>query len=165
MPEQPIVLGGWALKPQILAPCFGEDAVYIDINELMPQVVFGNALLTDWKDIIYSRVKQACGKSAPVLCGWSTGALLGFALAEWVRPKKLILISATPSFCRREGFPHGQKRATLISMREALFKDRVKTLSQFSANCGLPEGKSTFSDCPTEALLAGLVFLEQVNLL
>jgi hypothetical protein len=36
--SETIVFGGWAVSPDILKNVFGNDAVYIDVNHIMPKL-------------------------------------------------------------------------------------------------------------------------------
>jgi pimeloyl-ACP methyl ester carboxylesterase len=164
MPEKRIVLGGWGVRPEILKTCFGDTAVYLDVNDLMPFMISRDSLEPDWKEILSSRIKPFCDARDLVLCGWSTGAIVAYAMAELLQPKKMVLISATPSFCCREGWRTGHKQALLASMRKSLQKNRNLTLDDFYRQCGAVIPDSSRPKCPNSSLIAGLWFLEHLDL-
>ncbi len=68
-----------------------------------------------------------------VVCGWSLGGLVAQRLAR-LHPGKvraLILVSATPCFTARPGWPHAMKAAMLDGFAEGLHHDREATLASF----------------------------------
>jgi len=68
-----------------------------------------------------------------VLCGWSLGAMLAM-LATHRNPdkvEKLILIGATPSFIRREGWNCALEAQSLSEFRKTVELDPTSTLRQF----------------------------------
>jgi surfactin synthase thioesterase subunit len=170
-----IVFGGWALRPQILAPLFGPESLLIDTNEIMPDLVHDTILAPDWQDVLADRILPCIPAQRPFgIAGWSTGSILAYALSCLTKPAAGVFISATPSFCRRPGFPCGWKPTVLKAMRGELASDPDKVLADVYSQCGL-ETSSPFSPSPEErrgnslyyqnALIAGLFFLEQTNLL
>jgi pimeloyl-ACP methyl ester carboxylesterase len=176
-----IVFGGWALRPEILAPLFGPGAILIDTNEIMPCLVHDNSLVHDWQDIIAGRILPVVPEEPWGVAGWSTGSLLAYSLAQKTRPACGVFISATPSFCRRPGFPHGWKPSVLRAMRKELASDPEKVLTEMYSQCGI-ETSSLALPSPGERrenyktadishdeshkrLIAGLNFLEQTDIL
>jgi surfactin synthase thioesterase subunit len=163
-----IVFGGWALRPKILLPLFGPGAALIDTNELMPDLVRNGSLVKNWTDVLAGHVLPLIPDRPFGIAGWSTGSLLAYALAQRVSPACGAFISATPSFCRRPGFPHGWKPSTLTSMRRELSTDPRKVLAQVYRQCGGNSGDfgpEVTAEYALERLTAGLLFLEQANLL
>jgi surfactin synthase thioesterase subunit len=165
MSKKIFVLGGWGIKPEILKPCFSEGAAYIDVNAVLPQVILHGTLVPEWKSKLYNLLFSGTPQGEITLAGWSTGAIVAYALADMVKPKRMVLLSATPSFCIRPGFPFGQKPASLRRMQAALRKDRLKTVRDFIGQCGLSPDTDMTSNASPEELLAGLQFLDQANLL
>jgi len=163
-----IVFGGWALHPQILAPLFGPGAVFIDTNEIMPDLVRDNLLTPDWQNVLADRIIPQVPDRPFGIAGWSTGSLLAYALAHKIRPEWGVFISATPSFCRRSGFQCGWKPSALKAMREELASDPDKVLAEVYMKCGIAGGDfgpSVSPDTLQKELIAGLFFLEQAVLL
>lgn len=157
-----IVLGGWAIDCTPLKPLFGPDAVYIDINPIMDLLVQSGTLDPMWPeklaDLILPHVKQ----KPFVLAGWSTGAIMACALAPLIKPAALVAISSTRSFCRKSGFPYGQRSSLLASMRRQLEINKSRVLGEFFANCGFTLEKYPPVDSYSiKTLNNGLCFLEQ----
>lgn len=70
---------------------------------------------------------------ATVVCGWSLGSLVAQRLAH-LQPHKvraLVLVSATPCFTARPGWPHAMKDGTLDAFAAGLDHDREATLARF----------------------------------
>lgn len=166
-----IIFGGWALRPEILAPLFGPGAVLIDANELMPDLVRHNVLVPDWYSILADSIAPYVPEEPWGVAGWSTGSLLAYALAHKFRPECGVFISATPSFCRRPGFSYGWKPPALKTMREQLASDPEQVIKRFYLQCGIdaispsPVKKRGNPPYNQNALIAGLFFLEQAALL
>ena len=156
------VLGGWAFPPSILSGIFGEKATYIDLNLIMPDLIAGNTLKQDWIEQIRSLVLTE--KPPSLLAGWSTGAIVALALAPHLKIDTLVLLSATPSFCRREGFRFGARPSVVQSMIEALSVSPQAVLQRFYEQCGF-SGTPHAHTYSYQQLVSGLQFLEQVNLL
>jgi pimeloyl-[acyl-carrier protein] methyl ester esterase len=73
-------------------------------------------------------------RDAPVeLCGWSTGAMVALEAAAAVPAKvsRLLLLSATPKFCRDDDWPHAVPRANVRAMIAGLRRDPAGTLHGF----------------------------------
>jgi surfactin synthase thioesterase subunit len=158
-----IVFGGWAIPPQILAPLFGPEALLIDTNEMMPDLVRGETLVNDWQGVLFDRLLPQLPEEPFGIAGWSTGSLLAYAFALRTRPARGVFISATPSFCRRQGFPYGWKPSVLKAMRGELASDPDKVLAEVYIQYGIET--SSLVSLNVKNLTAGLFFLEQANLL
>jgi pimeloyl-[acyl-carrier protein] methyl ester esterase len=80
------------------------------------------------------RLATLVPKGATV-CGWSLGGLLAQRLARRHpdRVARLALVSSTPCFSARPGWPHGAKAATLATFTEGLAHDRDAMLKRFVA--------------------------------
>ena len=162
MPETWIVFGGWAVKPEILAPLFGPSAVFIDSNPVAPAMMRGTALAPDWRRLAIDCIAPKIPPGTLRIAGWSTGAILAAAVAGFAKPSCAVFISATPSFCRRPGFAFGWKGRVLQAMREELASDRGWVLDKFYMQCGIGDAQAAGTDAE---LSAGLHFLEQASLL
>lgn len=190
------VFGGWALKPDILAPVFGTESVFIDANAILPLLIKNNVLFGNWQQRLIETISPnpALLKKPFGIAGWSTGAMLAWAVAEKLKPAAGVFLSATPSFCRRResGFLFGQRSSVLRSMREQLLTDSEGVVNKFCEQCGILDNRSLRSilrqaPCSAKALrngeqgepgtddrtynlsidqlIAGLNFLEQTTLL
>jgi pimeloyl-ACP methyl ester carboxylesterase len=168
MVDRWIVFGGWAVSPKILAPLFGQGAVLIDTNEMMPLLVRENSLVANWQEALADHIAPQIPHKPFGIAGWSTGALLAYALAPITGPACGVFISATPSFCRKSGFLHGWRPSVLNAMREELASDPGKVMAELKVMCGIADDKwlsSVPSEIEQRRLIAGLFFLEQTTLL
>jgi len=165
MPDKWLVLGGWCLTPNILKSVFGETSVYIDINELVPEVVCHASIAENWQDIFVARLFPLCACDIQGIAGWSTGAIIASTLARKLNQKKMVLLSATASFCRRDGFKFGQRQQTVHAMREGLQVSSNTVLEDFIRRCEIPQDANVMFTKNTEVLDAGLCFLEQCNVI
>lgn len=157
-----VVFGGWAVEPKVLAPLFGKEACYIDINILMPKIFDCNLLKENWVDIVLNETDLA-RKKIKRIAGWSTGAMLAYAVAQRAIPEELFLLSATPSFCRTSSFRFGIRSSVLDQMICALRDDPDTMLGSFYKSCGL-EQHDRFRKYSALELRSGLLFLKQADL-
>lgn len=158
-----LVIGGWSLPPMLLQECFGPEFTYIDCNLIMPSFFDGNSnLYKNWPDLLKKHLFLSEMEHYH-LAGWSTGAIMAFALASILPVVSLTLISTTLSFCRRDVYRIGARPTVLRTMREHLDKDPNEVLSKFHRSCGFTN--TIFSPTPytIEQLTCGLHFLEQVD--
>jgi pimeloyl-ACP methyl ester carboxylesterase len=161
-----LVLGGWAIGPQVLTPLFGTSARYIDSNLVVESLVDNGALAIDWPERLFECIRGCIPlKGALHLAGWSLGAILAAGLVGRIRPQKFAGIAITPSFCRREGFRHGTRASVLASMRDALKTQRGDTLARFFGQAGIDNAYPSAAAYSTGQLCSGLHFLEQASLL
>jgi surfactin synthase thioesterase subunit len=166
-----IVFGGWAMPPQVLNPIFGHRSVCIDTNMLMPFLIRDNVLIKDWLNKLADRITEQIPERPFGIAGWSTGAILACALAYIIEPECGVFISATPSFCRRPGFPHGWKPSVLKAMREQLVSAPEQLMKDLDMQCGIDPASPVFEEkrgtllYNATTLTAGLFFLEQTTLL
>jgi surfactin synthase thioesterase subunit len=161
-----IVFGGWGVAPAILRPLFGKNPVLIDSTGITPPLVHDEVLSPDWTDILAELISRQLPSTPFGIAGWSMGAIMAWALAKSVCPAGVVCISATPSFCRRPGFPHGQHPSMLRAMRRKMAERPTAVLEDFGEECGLTGNNQSIhqSGLPVSALIAGLHFLEQATL-
>lgn len=159
-----LVFGGWAVSPDILRPVFGEESVYVDINEMMPLLFDDERLSENWADTVKKKVDEYLTMDITGISGWSTGAIMACGLAQLVKVKKLVLLSATPSFCRREGFRFGQRSSIVQAMVNNLKDKNNSVVKDFLIQSGLRENQIMTKVYEEQALAKGLRFLEKVNL-
>ncbi len=166
MVDRWIVFGGWATPPTVLAPLFGKQAELIDLSGLMPMLVKNRILRPDWETFVAEYTSELAGNRPFGCAGWSTGSLLAYAAAKRLHPRAAVFLAATPSFCRKPGFPFGQKSSILRVMRERLAVDPAAVLTKFYARCGIPARNGFIdNDKKNPALVDGLYFLEQATVL
>ncbi len=160
-----VVIGGWATSPAVLRSIFGNRATYIDINHLMPSIVNDEKLVGNWKQKLKDLLFPYWSTDM-TLAGWSTGAIAAAAIADNVNISTLILLSATPSFCRRDGFRHGMRPQIVHNMITTIKENKVAVLKQFYYQCGFrTDVPFDCSQYTIEELTCGLHFLLQANLL
>jgi pimeloyl-ACP methyl ester carboxylesterase len=160
-----LVFGGWAVSPDILRPVFGEQGVYSDINEMMLSLFDDEGLIENWPEIVKNKIDEYLTRDIAGIAGWSTGAMIACGLAQQVPVKKLVLLSATPSFCRREGFRFGQRYSIVQAMIGKLKDENNSVVKDFLIQCGLQENRIKTKVYDEKALVKGLMFLEKVNLI
>jgi pimeloyl-ACP methyl ester carboxylesterase len=160
-----ILFGGWGFPPEILEPIFGADARYIDVNKLFPFVVDDGRLRNDWNEIVHKAVMSYLTGDELMLAGWSAGSVIALALSPCIKPKRMMLLSPTPSFCRREGFAFGWKPAALQSMRAQLDADCDAAVRRFCGLCDLGASDVPRINASTDQMIAGTVFLEHASAL
>ncbi|MBL0143388.1 MAG: pimeloyl-ACP methyl ester esterase BioH [Betaproteobacteria bacterium] len=70
---------------------------------------------------------------AAIVCGWSLGGLVALRLATRhpSRARTLALVSTTPCFAQREGWPHAMARETLEAFAEGLRAEPARTIRSF----------------------------------
>jgi pimeloyl-ACP methyl ester carboxylesterase len=165
MAEPWLVFGGWGFSSEVLWPLFGENSVYIDTNGIMSFIMENGTLRADWIDFVRAKVKNSASVDVCRIAGWSTGAIIACGLALSSPVERVVLLSATPSFCRREGFKIGQRPGVLEGMRKELLKPENSVLDDFRVRSGIKAETLLKTVQGTRDLIDGLHFLEQVNLL
>lgn len=158
-----IVFGGWSISPDILSGIFGSNALYLDSNTVMPELIGSNGLLkSDWKTILLEKWNILSTTKPLSVSGWSTGAIIATALAKHINPDHLVLLSPTLSFCRKENYRYGVRKSVIESMINSIITDKHKVLEDFRKACGIDCHLK--NDYSSKELIAGLQFLEQVDL-
>ncbi|MDR3012527.1 MAG: hypothetical protein LBU70_04880 [Chitinispirillales bacterium] len=160
-----IVFGGWAVSPDVLKNVFGDDAIYIDINRIMPKLFDGDQLKNDWTNIAATEYLLTNENIPSTIAGWSTGAFFAYTAAREYHPERLILFSATPSFCRKDDFHMGTRPSVIDQMIGALRDDKDTVLRSFYKRSGLCYDSSAVPNYTTAELICGLMFLKQACLL
>ncbi len=125
-------LHGWGAHEAIWQDPAGQRAV-VPVQGLRLPEVTGQAQGYT-VDALAIRLADACPAPA-VLLGWSLGGLvaMAWALARPAQVRALVLVSSTPSFIRRHGWPHGLEPGVLDAFAGALRRDATATLRRFAA--------------------------------
>ena len=159
-----LVFGGWSLPPDILSPIFGNNSTYIDVNSLFGDIIIKETLKENWNEIIFDKIKQVIPRQDINIAGWSTGAFFAYALTGSVKPQKMALLSASPSFCKRDGFIFGPDRGVVRAMRRQLKRNKFSVLENFQQQCGLKNHTGLSDKYSVKELDLGLQFLENIYL-
>lgn len=128
-------------------------------------------------DSVVDAVAQCIPEDARV-CGWSLGGLVALRLATQhpSRVAALALVSTTPCFVQRPGWPHAMADATLAQFVQELREDPAKTVRRFvNLNAlGGPKSRDRTRELaalfaerggpPAESLAAGLALLRETDL-
>lgn len=166
MAHKVFAIGGWAVPNSVFNSYLDSQTIHIDINLYMPKLITQGTLINNWKEVLRDLVLLGeVDHDSATLIGWSTGAIASLAIAPLFKNIiKLILISATPSFCRRDCFRSGVHPSILKKMINALNDNPKPVLQQFYKDCGFFEDSSFYEIYSKEELICGLQFLEQVSL-
>ena len=119
-----------------------------------------------------------CVPEGSLVCGWSLGGLIAMRLATRhpARVGTLGLVSTTPCFARREGWPHAMARGTLEAFAEGLRTQPAKTIRAFvNLNAlGGPQARDRMRELAAllvargtpspDSLAAGLALLHDADL-
>ncbi len=126
-------------------------------------------------------VADAVAKCVPEgarVCGWSLGGLVAMRLATRhpARVATLGLVSTTPCFVQRDGWPHAMARGTLEAFAEGLRTEPAKTIRAFvNLNAlGGPQARDRMRELAAllvergtpsaDSLAAGLALLHDADL-
>jgi pimeloyl-[acyl-carrier protein] methyl ester esterase len=74
-------------------------------------------------------------ESPAIIVGWSLGGIIAMQLALHYPQKVagLALVSTTPCFCQRDGWPHGADDELFSAFEEGVKSNSAKTMSRFFA--------------------------------
>lgn len=136
------LLHGWGSSPAVWNPMLAAITAPIDALALdLPGHGAGGDLPADldaWADRVLDDLPPRS-----VLCGWSLGALLALRMAQRApgRIERLILISATPCFVKREEWPAALD-ADDVSRFQQSFAEQPESLhKRFRALQALGDGR------------------------
>jgi pimeloyl-[acyl-carrier protein] methyl ester esterase len=173
-----VLLHGWGLHSGVWAQALPALAARFRVHAVdLP----GHGHSSGANASSFDEAADAVARSVPraaVICGWSMGGLLAqrIAMRHPQSARALVLVSSTPCFMARSGWPHGMAPATLEAFADGLHRDREATLMRFVRlnalhGAGERESVRAFTRClaerdpPTEAALAaGLRWLREVDL-
>lgn len=150
-------ISGWAYAPEAWGNVLGAALPGVDVRILDPIDVLADP------NRLRFELSQAPN---PILGGWSLGAMLALeAAAAFAGSTPLLLVSGTPSFCRRPGFEHGMEPAHVRALRAGLRRDRDGALQSFYQ---MVEGSAPHPTPRTlrssEDLMTGLDYLLRTDL-
>jgi esterase/lipase len=159
-----LVFGGWSMPPEMLSSIFGNNAVYIDVNTLFVEILQEEKIIDNWDNVVLDKIKGFLKSPIVNIAGWSTGAFFAYTLCARLNPKHLVLLSATPSFCKRDDFAFGQNPTVLKLMRKQLKRSKLSVLKDFQIQCGCKEYSPLAERYSQQELIAGLQYLENICL-
>ncbi len=134
-----VLLHGWAMHSGLWTPLLARlvDRYRLHLVDL-PGHGYTGALdaplsLSRIVDVTEAAVAPTLGSEPTMVLGWSLG---GQVALEWarVRPQRvgaLVLVSTTPSFIQRPGWPSAMSEATLRRFGDELFVAYRPTLKRF----------------------------------
>ena len=126
-----VLLHGWGLSSSIWQPVRERLAAHYTLH-LVDLPGHGRS-----RDISFTSLADLEASLAPripenaMLCGWSLGGLVALSLAATQPIGRLVLVSSTPSFLARDGWPDAMKRETLADFADDLARDWRGTLAKF----------------------------------
>ena len=184
-PRASHLITGWAVTPQRLAPLrehltrlLKVEPVMLDFHPVEPFRSPAAQTATEkpsaYAEALHDLIIAEDG--APLLIGWSTGALIALEIAFYWPDDvaQLVLLGGTPCFCRRSGFPHGTREWQVRYLIKQLRKrNPERILEEFFQRSATPERLSPEDvgalvdgalDIGPEALCNGLDHLIQTDL-
>ena len=127
VPASVVLLTGWAVTAQRLAPlaghlaaAFGREPILFDLHRVPPGPGPAEAAPSPYALALQAVLADQPGPA--LLVGWSTGALIALETTHH-RPdlvSALVLLSGTACFCMRPDQPHGVPPGAVHAMRRGL---------------------------------------------
>jgi pimeloyl-[acyl-carrier protein] methyl ester esterase len=138
--QQVIFLHGWGMHSGLFRPVVDELKQYFNVL-LVDLPGHGDSQRYDGfnnidrlTDYLYEHLADQLADQV-IICGWSTGSLVAQNLAirfpELI--DKLVLITGTPCFEKKSGWPSGVDSSVLEAFKNDLLTNFNKTLSRFLA--------------------------------
>jgi len=125
-----VLLHGWGLHGAVFAPLVERLATRLRLHVVdLPGHGHSRGQALAGLDATVDAIAGAVPANA-LLAGWSLGGLLALRLAvrHPARVRGLALLSATPCFVRRPGWPHAMAPETLAAFADDLASDAAATL-------------------------------------
>jgi pimeloyl-[acyl-carrier protein] methyl ester esterase len=126
-----VLLHGWGLSSRIWQPVRERLAAHYTLH-LIDLPGHGRS-----RDVAFATLGELAAAVMPcvppgaMLCGWSLGGLVAQSIAARQPVGRLVLVSSTPSFVARDGWPHAMAAETLVNFAEGLASDWRATLGNF----------------------------------
>lgn len=128
-----VLLHGWGLHGAAFTPLVAQLAARFRIHVVdLPGHGHSRGHALAGLDAAVDAIAGAMPATA-LLAGWSFGGLLALRLAvrHPARVRGLALVSATPCFVRRPGWPHAMAPEVLAAFADGLARDATATLRRF----------------------------------
>jgi pimeloyl-[acyl-carrier protein] methyl ester esterase len=128
-----VLLHGWGMKPSVFARLADALTPAFEVRTLPLPDYDGTAGSPRGGIDAAARAVAAAAPQRCAVLGWSLGAQVALAWArnEPVQVERLVLIGATPSFVRRDGWDAAVDNHVLDEFSEELSRDAARTLSRF----------------------------------
>jgi len=116
----------WFSQIPRFSPGYSVRAINFPGHAGLPEAPAGQ-----WPD----RLLQQCPNRPVIMIGWSLGGMLALQLALRYRSRisGLVLVSATPCFCKKEGWEHGCEDAVFEEFKQGVAMHSIKIMSRFFA--------------------------------
>jgi pimeloyl-[acyl-carrier protein] methyl ester esterase len=150
-----VLLHGWGLSSGVWQPVRERLAAHHTLH-LVDLPGHGRS-----RDVSFTSLADLVAAIAPrvpanaMLCGWSLGGLVAQSLAATQPIGRLVLVSSTPSFLARDGWPDAMKPGTLADFADDLACDWRGTLARFLRLNALGGSRSREAIRSLTAALAG----------
>lgn len=127
------LLHGWGTHGGVWSAVAGELGARHRVHAVdLPGHGHSAATVLPGLEAVADAVAEAVPAGA-VVCGWSLGGLvaLSLALRHPGRVRALVLVSTTPCFVARPGWPHAMAPATLAAFAAGLHEDPAAAIATF----------------------------------
>ncbi len=126
-----VLLHGWGLSSSVWQPVRERLAAHYTLHlvDLPGHGRSRSVSLASLAGLVAAIARLVPAKA--MLCGWSLGGLVAQSIAATQPVRRLVLVSSTPSFLARDGWPDGMQPGTLADFAGDLARDWRVTLARF----------------------------------
>jgi pimeloyl-[acyl-carrier protein] methyl ester esterase len=126
-----VLLHGWGLSSSVWQPVRERLAAHYTLHlvDLPGHGRSRGVSLASLAELVAAIARLVPAKA--MLCGWSLGGLVAQSIAATQPVRRLVLVSSTPSFLARDGWPDGMQPGTLADFAGDLARDWRVTLARF----------------------------------
>ncbi len=128
-----IFIHGWATDSSLWKGLVKDSDIAINLPSHGSGPGWASPDLAPATHAIKAMLAQLPEDEKVIAVGWSLGgkALIDLAASDGSRLRAIVLIGASPSFIKRDGFPHGQSKALTRRMLMDFKKTPCETLARF----------------------------------
>ncbi len=128
-----IFIHGWATDSSVWKGLLKDSDIVVNLPSHGSVHRWTTPDLAPATDAIKATLAQLPEDEKVIAIGWSLGAkaLIDLAASGDSRLRAIVLIGASPSFIKRDGFPHGQSKALTRRMLMDFKKNDSETLARF----------------------------------